>query len=127
MYCKAKLFDDSNAAERVLRTKAPSSQKLIGRNVAGFNDAKWELFREGVVFSGNFAKFSQNLDLRDLLLATGSTTIVEASPKDTIWGVGLAEDDERIVDQLKWRGANLLGKALMRVRACLMAERQAVS
>ena len=60
--------------------------------------------------------------MREMLLATGKRIIVEAAPTDRIWGIGLAEDDRRALDRSEWRGQNLLGFALTRVRDEIAAE-----
>src|SRR4051812_9119459 len=122
MYFKALLFGDHEAAARVLAADTPAEQQAVGRTVRGFDEATWSLFREGVVFAGNYARFSQNADQRELLLATRGTTLVEASPHDRIWGIGLAADDPRAKDRTQWRGLNLLGDALTRVREVLIWE-----
>jgi len=74
------------------------------------------------VFAGNYARFSQNPDQRELLFATRGTTLVEASPHDRVWGIGLAADDPRALDRSQWLGLNLLGEALTRVREALLWE-----
>jgi ribA/ribD-fused uncharacterized protein len=122
MYAKAMLFGDRETADRILTATTPKEQKTLGRNVRGFDEAVWVLFREGVVFTGSYAKFSQNPELRETLLATRGTTLVEASPYDRVWGIGLAEDDPRAQDRAQWRGLNLLGEALTRVREILLWE-----
>jgi ribA/ribD-fused uncharacterized protein len=68
------------------------------------------------VYAGNWAKFIQNNGLRKKLLATKNSTLVEANPKDIIWGVGLSENDPNIANPNCWRGQNLLGEILMQVR-----------
>jgi hypothetical protein len=122
MYAKALLFGDREAAARVLKAETPAEQQAIGREVRGFDESVWVLFREGIVFAGNYARFSQNIDQRELLLATRGTTLVEASPHDCVWGIGLAADDPRALDRSQWRGLNLLGEALTRVREVLLWE-----
>lgn len=119
MFCKARLFGDIDSSHKIAASRSAREQKALGRRIANFDEHTWLIFREGIVFTGNLAKFSQNESLRATLLATGDKTLVEASPRDTIWGVGLAEDDPRITDPSQWRGANLLGQILMRVRSCL--------
>jgi len=122
MYCKAKVFEDENSALKILGALHPRDQKQHGRQVSGFVEAEWALRRERIVAAGCYAKFSQNPELRDALLATGSTRLVEASPYDRIWGVGLGERDPRILDPQQWRGMNLLGVALTSVRERLRAQ-----
>jgi ribA/ribD-fused uncharacterized protein len=122
MYGKAMLFADRETADRVLQVETPREQKALGRKVKGFDEALWVLFREGIVFQGSYAKYSQNPELRAVLLATRGTTLVEASPTDRIWGIGLAEDDERTRDRSQWLGLNLLGETLTRVREVLLWE-----
>ena len=90
MYAKALLFGDREAAAAVLDAPTPREQQVIGRAVRGFDEAVWVLFREGVVYQANYARFSQNPDQRELLFATRGTTLVEASPHDRVWGIGLA-------------------------------------
>jgi len=122
MYAKAMLFGDRDAAARVLTAESPAEQQAIGRSVRGFNETVWVLFREAIVFTGNYARFSQNPDQRELLLATRGTTLVEASPHDRIWGIGLAADDPRASYRSQWLGLNLLGESLTRVREVLLWE-----
>ncbi len=123
MYAKALLFGDRDAAARILAAATPREHQAIGREVRGFDEAVWALFREGVVFAGNYARFSQNHDQRELLFSTRGTTLVEASPHDRVWGIGLSADDPRALDRSQWLGLNLLGEALTRVREALLWEK----
>lgn len=113
---KAELFGDENAKAKVLASKTPGEAKKLGRTVVGFNDDVWLDHRFDIVVSANLAKFSQDHELKDFLLNTGDRILVEASPVDRIWGIGLAADDPRASDPNKWQGLNLLGFALMCVR-----------
>jgi ribA/ribD-fused uncharacterized protein len=122
MYAKALLFGDRDAAAQIQAAETPREQQAIGRTVRGFDEAVWVMFREGVVFAGNYARFSQNPEQRELLFATRGTTLVEASPHDRVWGIGLAADDSRARDRSQWLGLNLLGEALTRVREALLWE-----
>ena len=122
MYAKALLFGDRDAAARILTAEKPREQQAIGRTVRGFDEAIWVLFRKGVVFQANYARFTQNPEQRELLLATKGTTLVEASPDDRVWGIGLSADDPRALDRTQWRGLNLLGQALTHVREVLLWE-----
>lgn len=118
---KARLFGDSAARARILATPDPRRQRSIGREVQGFSVGKWTEARADIVVRGNLAKFSQDPALREALLATGDRTMVEASPRDSIWGIGLRADDPRAQDPAQWQGQNLLGVALMEVRRRLGA------
>lgn len=120
MYAKALLFGDKETASLILKATTPREQQLLGRTVRGFDGTVWMLFREGIVFDANYARFSQNPEQRELLFATCGTTLVEASPHDQVWGIGLAADDPRALDRGQWRGLNLLGQALTRVREALL-------
>jgi hypothetical protein len=119
MWRKAVLFDDAGTAERVLAAGHPEQAKDLGRQVRGFDHATWEAQRYQIVVDGNTHKFGQHDDLRAFLLATGDRVLVEASPLDRVWGIGLAADDPRAQDPAQWRGLNLLGYALGDVREVL--------
>ncbi|MEU7958837.1 NADAR family protein [Micromonospora humida] len=123
MWRKALLFDDAGAGERVLAAGHPQQAKAVGRQVRGFDQAVWEAERYTVVLAGSLAKFGQHADLRAYLLGTGDRVLVEASPVDRVWGVGLAPDDPRAGDPARWRGLNLLGFALMEAREILRDDR----
>ena len=121
MWRKALLFDDTAVAARVLAASSPAAAKSLGRQVSGFEDPAWVAARLEIVVAGNLAKFSQNPSLRSYLLGTGSRVLVEASPLDRVWGIGLEASDPRASDPSSWQGLNLLGEALMEVRATLSA------
>ncbi|MEQ1512310.1 MAG: NADAR family protein [Lysobacteraceae bacterium] len=116
---KARLFGDDAALAQVFAKDDPGAAKAAGRTVRGFDDALWVRHRFDIVVAGNLAKFSQHLPLRDFLLATGDQVLVEASPVDQVWGIGLAAGDPRAQDPMRWQGLNLLGFALMAVRDAL--------
>jgi ribA/ribD-fused uncharacterized protein len=116
MFRKAMLFGDEQNAERALAAPTPGAAKALGRSVRNFDEALWTRHRSSIVFDGNLAKFGQNPALATYLLNTKDRVLVEASPVDRIWGVGLAADDEKIGNPERWRGTNLLGFSLMRVR-----------
>ncbi|MER5807760.1 NADAR family protein [Streptomyces sp. NPDC002033] len=113
---KARLFGDAEAERAALEAKSPAAAKKAGRLVRGFENAVWERERFALVVAGSVHKFGSDPALRSYLLGTGSRVLVEASPVDRIWGIGLAADDERALDPARWRGLNLLGFALMEAR-----------
>ncbi|MGY0231040.1 NADAR family protein [Longispora urticae] len=119
---KARLFGDTETAARILDAGGPGAVKALGRQVRGFDQATWEAHRLEIVVAGNVAKFGQNPDLKTYLLGTRNRVLVEASPLDRIWGIGLAADDPGAADPARWRGLNLLGVALMSARDQLAAE-----
>jgi ribA/ribD-fused uncharacterized protein len=121
MASKARLFGDSEAEQRVLAAAQPRDAKRIGRQVRNFDGPRWSDACFDFVVEGNLAKFSQHVDLREFLLSTGDQILVEASPTDAIWGIGLAADDPRALDPGQWRGRNLLGFALTKVKTMLRA------
>ena len=116
MHGKAKLFADDEIAHKILAADHPKQHKALGRKVKNFDDAIWKAQRLAIVKAGSTAKFTQNADLRALLLATAGTTLVEASPYDRIWGIGLAASNPLAQDPNTWRGQNLLGKILTELR-----------
>lgn len=119
MWSKATLFGDDRVAAAVLETDSPKRAKALGREVAGFDGPRWAQHRYDTVVVANLAKFGQHPELRRYLLGTGDAVIVEASPDDVIWGIGLAATDPDAVRPERWPGTNLLGFALMEVRAAL--------
>ncbi len=120
MYRKAVLFGDTETAGRILAARTPREQKELGRNVRGFDKTLWEAHCKQYVYEANHAKFTQNPHLLEILLATKRTTLVEASPTDRIWGVGLEENDPRIKNRATWRGNNWLGEVLTKLREDLL-------
>lgn len=113
---KARLFGDEGTLARILAARTPAEAKTLGRAVRGFSQAPWDAACFGIVVAGNVAKFGQDEDLRAYLLGTGARVLVEASPRDRIWGIGLTASDPRAADPRSWRGENLLGFALMEAR-----------
>lgn len=116
---KARLCGDHSSRVKILAAPHPNVAKKLGRVVTGFDEERWNQHRFEVVVRGNIAKFSQHEALKTFLLNTKERILVEASPLDRIWGIGLAADDLRAEDPAKWQGLNLLGFALMEVRARL--------
>jgi len=116
MHQKALTFGDTDTAKLIMKAEHPKDQKALGRQVKNFDKAKWDTVSIGIVYKGNYAKFSQNDELGDELLATGNKILVEASPYDTIWGIGMGEKEPGINDPANWKGLNLLGWSIMLVR-----------
>jgi ribA/ribD-fused uncharacterized protein len=113
---KARLFDDDETAAMIMRSADPKEMRALGRRVRNFDQRTWNRARHSIVLHGNYAKFTQDPRLREYLLGTGSRVLVEASPLDTIWGIGLPATSPKAADPADWRGQNLLGFALMEVR-----------
>lgn len=116
MHQKALLFNDYAIAQKILATNSPYDQKALGKQVSNFDKTVWDKNCLKIVIKGNLAKFSQNEDLLDDMLSTGDRIFCEASPVDFIWGVGLHENDDKILNPLNWGGLNLLGQALTIVK-----------
>jgi len=118
---KARLFGDEETAEKILAATDPKQVKALGRKARGFDAEAWDREKFSIVAEGSFQKFFQNSELRAFLLSTEDTVLVEASPVDPVWGIGLAADDAAAADPTQWRGENLLGFALMDARARIRA------
>ncbi|MCF6350420.1 MAG: NADAR family protein [Flavobacteriaceae bacterium] len=113
---KARLFNDQSILDKIIKCKSPEAAKKLGRQVKNFNLEIWNNKRLEIVKKANYHKFNQNSKLKTFLLQTKKRILVEASPVDKIWGIGMAEDNESAQNPKKWKGLNLLGFALMEVR-----------
>lgn len=113
---KALLFNDLETYEKIMNEKNPSKQQSLGREVKNFNKLQWDASCTSIVYQGNMYKFEQNPELLKILLDTKNTILVEASPYDIIWGVGLGENNSLISDEKNWKGQNLLGYTLTILR-----------
>lgn len=116
MASKARLFGDAGAERSILAAPGPREAKALGRKVQGFDADIWRRDAYGIVVAGNLAKFAQHAGMCSYLLSTQPAVLVEASPYDGVWGIGLGPSDPKARDPLSWRGENLLGFALMEVR-----------
>lgn len=116
MHQKALFFGDEEIAQKIMLADRPDEQKALGRQVKSFDFDRWSKACLIIVYKGNYAKFTQNEDLKKQLLETGDKILVEASPYDQIWGIGMGENEEGIEDPKNWKGQNLLGWAIMMVR-----------
>jgi len=119
---KARLFKDEASLKKIMSAVDPREQKAYGRQVAGFNKEQWEQVARDLVYKGCYAKFTQNQDLKQVLIDTAGATLVEASPEDPIWGIGLRKTDPRALNRATWRGTNWLGEILTKVREDLLKE-----
>lgn len=131
MWEKAIFFNDMETAEKILRTPNPKENKALGRRVKNFDVERWMINSFTFMVAVNYAKYSQKNEnnkhfrcekAREILLSTGDKILVEASPYDKIWGIGLHWNDDDCLDETKWKGMNLLGKALMQVRKMISEE-----
>ena len=113
---KARIFGYEEIRQQILAEYSQMAMKKLGRKVKNYDDAVWKSVRFDVVVKGNLAKFSQNEKLRNFLISTDDKVLVEASPKDEVWGIGLDEHSSEASSPWKWKGTNLLGFALMEVR-----------
>jgi hypothetical protein len=124
MWVKAKTFGDETIAMRILlEGKNPKTAKTLGRMIKNYDDKVWNEKRYQVMVDANMYKYSQNEDIKNLLLSDlfKGKGFVEASPIDKIWGIGVGET-EALDDESNWKGTNLLGKALDEVREKLLKE-----
>jgi ribA/ribD-fused uncharacterized protein len=118
MACKALVFNDCQIFRAIMGVTQPSAQKDFGRRVKNYSDERWNKYKEKIVYQANLYKFHQNPDLKEFLCSFHPFTIfAEAAPWDKIWGIGLAPENPDALDINKWQGQNLLGKAIMKVRA----------
>lgn len=116
MYKKAKFFDDEEIANKILQTDDPKLAKKLGRKVKNFDSDVWLKVCKIYMKEACLAKFSQNEDLKEKLLSNKTQTYVEASPYDTIWGVGMSDENPKINDSSNWLGLNYLGEILTEIR-----------
>lgn len=115
MHLKAKMFRDERTANKILQTRNPRLQKQLGREVKNFNEQHWINNREELMYLILLEKFRQNEKLKNEILKYYGYEFVEASINDRIWGVGLSEDNDLILDKSNWKGLNLLGNSLIKV------------
>ena len=117
MYQKALTFGDQDAANAILTEPDPNKVKKIGRRVKNFVAEEWSAVAFSIVVRGNYYKFAEHPTYRAYLIGTEDQVLVEASPHDRIWGIGMtAEEASQLDDPYLWRGSNWLGYALMEAR-----------
>lgn len=120
MYKKAMLFKDYEVAEMIMQQNDPRKQKFLGRQVRGFDQTAWESVCQDIMVPALVSKFTQDTYSLNCILDTGTSTIVEASPYDKVWGIGMTKDDPRATDPSQWQGKNLLGIVLMKAREIIV-------
>ena len=113
---KALLFEDEEIFQKIIAAEKPAVAKALGREVRNFDADVWNQSAYAIVVEGNQHKFTQNVELKTFLLTTKDKVLVEASPADAIWGIGLAQDAADAPNPFRWPGTNLLGFVLMEVR-----------
>ena len=122
MLSKADCFGDEETYKEILAATTQAEIKRLGRAVKNFDEDEWNIHKCDIVFRGNWRKFQQNPDLKHILLSTGVRLLVEASPKDAVWGIGMDANSARRTPHYLWPGENLLGMALMKVRRAIKEE-----
>ena len=116
MYQKAILFNDLTIANKILEVSDPKTHKRLGRSVKNFNEEIWNKNKYKILYDGLKLKFEQNDKLRNLLKNTGNKILIEASPTDCIYGIGMSSSNPNIKNPQEWKGLNMLGRALMELR-----------
>jgi ribA/ribD-fused uncharacterized protein len=117
---KARLFNDNQIRSEIFFNESPDVIKKLGRKIKGFNNEKWDKYKFSIVKFGNYLKFKQDKTMLNYMLSTKNKILVEASPYDKIWGIGLSKENQDVFDVNKWQGENLLGFAIMEARDLLM-------
>ena len=123
---KARLFEDNVTLNKILDAKEPREMKKLGRLVKNFDKDTWDKHKEEIMYTGVYNKFKSNKSLKEFLLSTGDSILVEASPRDRIWGVGMGLSNPNVYDPNLWRGRNLLGIALMNARDTILNDEKGV-
>jgi ribA/ribD-fused uncharacterized protein len=123
---KALLFNDLDIAKKVLEKTFPGDQKALGRKVKGFDKEVWDTHARQIVYEGCYYKFTQNKDAYEYLMSTKDHYLVEASPTDTVWGVGMGGYEKEIEDPKNWKGTNWLGQVLTALREDLVEKPELV-
>jgi ribA/ribD-fused uncharacterized protein len=122
MFEKANTFGDTEIAEQIMNETDPKKHKELGRAVKNFDPDHWNTVADEIVFQANYAKFSQNPELKEKLLLTGNKKFVECAPYDKIWGNGLDINTTLETPEHEWKGTNRLGKAIMRARDAIRSD-----
>lgn len=121
---KALLLGDRKIYNEIMNAGHPNEYKALGRKISGFDEKTWVQHRTDIVTRGNVAKFTQNQELKRFLISTNNRILVEASPYDTIWGIGMKSDDPKCENPDCWKGQNLLGFCLMEARDIITGDNE---
>lgn len=115
---KQEMFDPTNVqlANAIMAETSPAKIKAFGRQVKNYDETKWNQERYRVMKEALMYKFGQNQNMKQILMSTGNKILCECTNLDKIWASGLHITDPDRFDETKWKGQNLLGKALMEVR-----------
>lgn len=119
---KARMFGDQEMLELILEASQPKAMKAYGRSVKNFEKECWDSACYEIVKRASMAKFSQNPELWEFLRGTKNRILVEASPRDRIWGIGMGKSNPDAECPVKWNGTNLLGFALTEARDILLEQ-----
>jgi ribA/ribD-fused uncharacterized protein len=113
---KAEVFEAWDILERIKATDNPREVKELGREIPNFSDKIWDKHKINIVRQANFLKFSQNSDLKEIMINHKDLILVEASPVDRVWGIGLHFSSDLVLNEKNWKGKNLLGECIMYAR-----------
>jgi hypothetical protein len=124
MWHKAVLFHDAETANKIVHCKTSKEAKALGREVAPFDQEKWNRFKEILMECTLLKKYEQNEVFRNTLMNPEyfNREFVECNPYDSIWAIGRSEEDPLCDDMSTWRGTNLLGKILTKIRDYKLAK-----
>lgn len=124
MALKAVHFNDMESLDLIMKAVLPQTQKAIGRKIREFDDEEWEGVRFDYMCIAVTQKFKNIPHLRKRIIESYPKKLVEATSNDRIWGIGIDLWDNRIYDESKWEGENLLGEALEHARDLIMKNQQ---
>eukprot|EP01084_Bolivina_argentea_P140749 247386_1 len=125
---KAKIMGDDESFKKILNVSGDNDGsvtcKILGRGIKPWDENKWNINKEDVCFHGNYNKFAQNNELKIKLLSYDTKKVfVDGWKGNKIWGVGIDIDDKTIEDKKNWKGQNLLGIVITKVRDQILKEK----